>query len=48
MHHMPSASDEKAGFSLLYFGRQFGVHEHLIFDGTKVQVGRNTDFTRKI
>ena len=44
----PLEKKSQAGEALRLFCREYGVPEHLIFDGSKEQNGRKTEFTRQI
>ena len=41
-------SKGEAGDTLRTFCREFGVPEHLTFDGSKEQTGKNTEFMSQI
>ena len=44
----PMNSKGEAGDALRTFCREFGVPEHLTFDGSKEQTGKNTEFMSQI
>ena len=45
-HPMVSSTGESLGYLYIYFSNNFGIPEHLTFDGYSVQVGRNTLFMK--
>ena len=47
-HIYPMDSKSKAGNALRLFCQEFGVPEKLVFDGSKEQNGRGTEFMKQI
>ena len=47
-YHLPKVDGEHVGNSLRSFISDYGVPEHLTYDGAAVQVGRKTDFQKTI
>ena len=48
VYPMERATGDTIGQSLLNFGHDFGIPEHLTFDGASAQVGKNTLFMKTI
>ena len=48
IYPMERATGDTIGQSLLNFGRDYGIPEHLTFDGASAQVGKNTLFMKTI
>ena len=44
----PMDTKSKAGDALKVFCREFGVPDHLTFDGSGEQTGKNTEFMKQI